>query len=173
MLWNRISSKSATGTGVAERENVTPRVNRCHLIFLRSTPFLMMLMALVLGGILAGATSAPLWRIGRAVIEWRPTTPGQAPAGQRVAVLKLSLRNEGAAGNLPVQIFGRWAMQPQPPQHGFTLLGSYVQEVALKQTAILEAGLAPLRMIPPGKPVLELVVTTGGNETDRKTIRLE
>jgi hypothetical protein len=173
MLWNRIFSKSASGTAVAEGENVTPRANRCYLIFLRSIPLLMMLLALVLGAMIVAATTTPLWRIGRAVIEWRPTVPGQAPAGQRIAVLKLSLRNEGVAGNLPVQIFGRWAMQPQPPQHGFTLLGSYVQEVALKQTAILEAGLAPLRMIPPGKPVLELVVTTGGNETDRKTIRLE
>ena len=133
----------------------------------------MILIALVFGGILAGATSAPLWRIGRAVIEWRPAPAGQSPLGQKVAVLKLSLRNEGGAGNPVVQIFGRWVMQPQSPQYGFSLLGSYAQEVALKQTAIVAMPLTPLRIMPAGKPVLELVVTTGGYETDRKSIGAE
>lgn len=113
-------------------------------------------------------TSAPIWKIGRAVIE-----PRQALSGQRVLNLKLSLRNEGGVGSLPVQIFGRWAIQPMPPQHTFMLLGNYVQEVALKQTAILEIPLTPLRGVPPARPPLEVVVMTGRQETDRKWIKLE
>jgi hypothetical protein len=165
--------RKINGIAVAQREDVTRQVIRCHFISLRSAALVIILIALGFAGIMGAATSAPLWRIGRAVIEWRPPLPGQAPPGQKIAVLKLSLRNEGSSGTLPVQIFGRWANQPQPPQYGFTLLGSYAQEVALKQTAIVEMALTPLRMIPPGKPVLELVVTTGGNETDRKAIRTE
>jgi len=114
-------------------------------------------------------TAAPLWKIGRAVVEWRVASSKQVPPAQNIPVLKLSLRNEGGAGNLPVQIFGRWVVQSTPPP-SFVLLGSYQREVTLTQTAILEAPLVPLRTAPSAKAGLEVVVLTGGNETDRKWI---
>ena len=123
--------------------------------------------------------ASPAWKIGRAVIETRmagpgqpsPAVPGQpAPApGQRLLVVKLSLRNEGAPGNVPVRIFGRWLVQPLL---AFTPLGSFAQEVAFKQVAILEFPLTPLRFVPPGKVPLELSVMTGAVETDRQPIRM-
>ncbi|HEY7165519.1 MAG TPA: hypothetical protein VIB79_13215 [Candidatus Binatia bacterium] len=116
---------------------------------------------------MAIATAQPVWKIGRAVFELRPP-PGAVP-GEGTPVLKLSLRNEGGAGNLPVQIFGRWLIQSAPPQ-SFILLGSYQREVALTRTAIVETPLTGLRMAPGGLMALEIVVTTAGNETDRKSI---
>jgi hypothetical protein len=111
----------------------------------------------------------PLWKIGRAVIEWRALPPGPAPSGNKIPLLKLSLRNEGGAGTLPVQIFARWAAQTAPPQ-SFILLASYQQQVALTQTAIVEASLTALSKAPPGKLLLEIAVMTGGKESDRKSI---
>jgi len=117
---------------------------------------------LILGGVWVSllepvSAASPVWKIGRAVIELRQPAP----------VVKLSLRNAGAPGNVPVQIFGRWGVQPPP---AFTPLASFSQEVAFKQTAILEVPLAPLRGVPPGRPPLELSVMTGAQETDRQWI---
>ena len=135
----------------------------------------------LLGFSLVGAatigTPTPVWKIGRAVFEWRtlpltqsaPAQATKAAPAASIPVLKLSLRNEGGAGNLPVQIFGRWIAQSAPPQ-SFILLGSYQQQVALVQTAIVEAPLTSLSQAPPGKLFLEIAVMTGGKETDRKSI---
>jgi len=154
------------GTAVAQSKTVKRKV-----YFTSFSPSLLSLALLGLGlaGIITIGAAPPLWKIGRAVVEWRTAAPGQVSPGQNIPVLKLSLRNEGGAGIFPVQIFGRWAAQSAPPQ-SLTLLGSYQREVALAQTAILEAPLIPMSKAPPGKVVLEIVVTTGGNTTDSKWI---
>lgn len=56
-------------------------------------------------GLVAEATDGPLpeWKIGRAVIE----TAARGAMNQELNV-KLSLRNEGRPGQVPVQILGRW-----------------------------------------------------------------
>lgn len=113
------------------------------------------------------SAASPVWKVGRAVIEVRQPSP--ASPGQSALVVKLSLRNAGVPGNVPVQIFGRWGVQPPP---ALTLLASFGQEVAFKQTAILEVPLTPLRGIPPGRPPLELAVMTGPQETDRQWINM-
>lgn len=129
------------------------------------------LLAVSLVGAATIGTPAPVWKIGRAVFEWRTPLPipGQTAPSQAIPVLKISLRNEGGPGNLPVQIFGRWlAANVQPLT--FTLLGTYQQQVALMQTAIVDAPLTALSKAPAGKLVLEISVTTDGKETDRKSI---
>jgi hypothetical protein len=128
---------------------------------------------LILAGLWAApvetAGTTPVWKIGRAVIErMSPATIQPRMPAERMLILKLSLRNEGAPGNLPVKIFGRWVAQPPRP---FTLLGAYTQEVAFKQTAILEMQLFPL-LVPPPQALGELSVMTGDQETDRQTIRM-
>ncbi len=157
------------GTPVAQVASVKRKAKRWY--FTSSSPALLSLALIGLGfaGVMAITTGTPLWKIGRAVVEWRVAESKQVPPAQNIPVLKLSLRNEGGAGNLPVQIFGRWVVQSVPPQ-SFVLLGTYKQEVTLTQTAILEAPLMPLRTAPSAKSALEVVVATGGQETDRKWI---
>ena len=104
--------------------------------------------------------SGPRWTVGRAVID----SPGGA------MVLKLSLRNVGSPGRLPVRIYGRWmdaASRARP-----RLLGSYQREVALTQTAILQMSLAALGLPRERGARLELVVTTNSTVTDRSYVRL-
>ena len=66
-------------------------------------------------------------------------------------------------------------VSPSAPRAGSTeglrTLGNYAQEVALKQTVILDI---PLRALgaPPNAGALELVVFTGARETDRQAVRL-
>lgn len=167
------SLQAGVGMSIANAKDVRREARRCHFPSLNSTLLLMALLGFGFAGMMAVGIASPLWKIGRAVIEWRAPLPRQAPPGLKIPVLKLSLRNEGGAGTHPVQIFGRWALQPAPPQHPFTLLGSYNQEVAWKQTAILEIPLTPLRGVPSARPPLEVVVMTGQQETDRKWIKLE
>jgi len=163
------SVQKSAGTAVANSSSVKRKAKSWYFTSYRPTLFSIALLGLGFAGVMAVGTAPPLWKIGRTVFEWRAPSPGQVPPGQNIPIVKLSLRNEGGAGNLPVQIFGRWAAQSAPPQP-FALLGSYQREVALTQTAILEAPLTPLTKAPPGKLILEIVVTTGGTETDRKWI---
>jgi len=157
------------GTELARCRNV--KAKSWYFTSYRPTLFSIALLGLGFAGVMAIGTAPPLWKIGRAVVEWRALSPGQSLPVQKTPVLKLSLRNEGGAGTLPVQIFGRWATQSAPPQ-SFALLGSYQREVALTQTAIIEVSLTPLasRSPPTGKVLLEMVITTGGKETDKKSI---
>lgn len=167
------------GLAVAFMRAVTQRAETWYLASMRRVLFTIALLGLSLVGAATVAT-APVWKIGRAVFEWKapvsvqiqPGQPAVPPtAAQAIPILKISLRNEGVAGNLPVQIFGRWLAVPvttPPPQ--FTLLGTYQQQVALTQTAIVEAPLAALSKAPAGKLTLEISITTGGLETDRKSI---
>jgi hypothetical protein len=107
----------------------------------------------------------PSWKIDRVEIG-KPVDPVPGPprmAGQRMVTLKLALRNDGAPGNVPVKILGRWMTQPPRP---FTLLSTYTFEVAFKQHAIVEAQLFPM-FLPAGKAMAELSVVTGIEETDR------
>jgi hypothetical protein len=97
------------------------------------------------------------------------TPPAAQPPAQNIPVLKISLRNEGGPGNLPVQIFARW-LAAAAPAPAFVLLGSYQQQVVLTLTAIIEAPLTALSKAPPGKLVLEIAVMTGGKESDRKAM---
>ncbi len=104
--------------------------------------------------------SGPRWTVGRAVI----VSQGGA------MVLKVSLRNVGSPGRLPVRIYGRWtdtASRARP-----RLLGRYQREVALTQTAILQMPLAALGPPRARGARLELVVTTNSTVTDRSYIRL-
>jgi hypothetical protein len=120
-------------------------------------------------GPLEPANVSPVWKIDRAVIERVGPMIGQPrlPA-ERMLILKLSLRNEGGPGNLPVRIMGRWMVQPPRP---FTLLGTYTQEVTFKQSVVLEVQLFPL-FVPPAQAPAELSIMTGDLETDRQQIRM-
>jgi hypothetical protein len=152
-----------------------------------------LILAVLDAGSLEPASVTPVWKIGRAVVErvpgplppgWQqpepgapgqpplvpgqPSAPGQPPApGQGIPVVKLSLRNEGAPGNVQVQIRGRPVAQP--PQ-AFRLLGTFAKEVAFKQTAIVQV----LLLFPSGPPgqQVELAVMTGHQETDRQVVRV-
>lgn len=53
----------------------------------------------------------PQWTIGRAVIVSEHRDVSMRPA----LYLKLSLRNVGTPGRMPVRIFGRWAVSRPPP----------------------------------------------------------
>jgi hypothetical protein len=167
------------GLGLAVFKAVKQWTRPWYPTSLRRSLLVLAFFALSLAGAATIGTAPPLWKIGRAVFEWRAplvaalpqgqTPPAQPPPAQAIPVLKLSLRNEGGAGSLPVQIFGRWAAPAAPPQ-SFLLLGSYQQQVALTQTAIVEASLTALSKAPAGKLTLEISVTTGGKESDRKSI---
>src|SRR5262245_45037028 len=107
----------------------------------------------------------PVWKIDRAEIErLSPATIQPRLAAERMFILKLHLRNEGAPGNLPVKIFGRWVAQPPRP---FALLGTYTHEIAFKQTATLELQLFPM-LAPPARALGELYIMSGDHE-DRKS----
>jgi hypothetical protein len=128
-----------------------------------------LLLAVLWAGPVETADTTPVWKVERAVVErLSPATIQPRLAAERMFILKLSLRNEGAPGTLPVKIFGRWVTQPPQP---FTLLGTYTQEVAFKQTAILELQLFPL-LVPPARALGELYIMTGDQETDRQQIQV-
>ena len=115
------------------------------------------------------AEAAPVWKIDRAEIErLSPATTQPRLAAERMFILKLHLRNEGAPGNLPVKIFGRWVAQPPRP---FALLGTYTHEIAFKQTATLELQLFPM-LAPPARALGELYIMSGDQETDRLLIEV-
>ncbi len=130
-----------------------------------------LLMALLLTGFMETASAGPLepsWKVGRAKIELQKDN-----GGQRRLYLKLSLRNEGDPGNIPVEILGRWGKSIQhQKEEDFTQLGRYTRQVALKQTAILVISLESLGPVPRGKPPFELVVITGSRVTDRQVVHL-
>jgi hypothetical protein len=112
----------------------------------------------------------PIWKVERVEID-KPVDPLPVPPrmpGQRMVILKLGLRNEGAPGNVPVKILGRWVTQPPRP---FTLLGTYTYEVAFKPTAAVEVQLFPL-FLPSGKAMAELSIVAGDQETDRREIEV-
>lgn len=159
------------GAAVAVLQVVKRRAGCTFLKSWRPAFACVVLLAFSLVGAATIGTPPPVWKVGRAVFEWRAPAPvpGQTTAGQPIPVLKLSLRNEGGPGNLPVQIFGRWLSQNAPPPV-FTLLATYQQQVALMQTAIVDGPLTALSKAPAGKLMLEISVTTGGQETDRKAI---
>jgi hypothetical protein len=159
----------AGGTTVAEVGSVKRNAKRRYFTSYSPSIISFALLGLGFAGVMAITSAAPLWKIGRAVIEWRTPTSGQLAPAPGTAVLKLSLRNEGGKGSLPVQIFGRWVIESAPPL-SFVLLNTYQQEVTLTQTAILEAPLTPLRTAPSAKAVLEVLVATGGKESDRKWV---
>lgn len=163
--------RNLLGAAVAVVEVVKRRAGCKFLMSWRSAFVCVVLLAFSLVGAATIGTPPPVWKIGRAVFEWRapPPVPGQTKVGQPIPVLKLSLRNEGGPGNLPVQIFGRWLAQSVPPPV-FTLLATYQQQVALMQTAIVDAPLTALSKAPAGKLVLEISLTTDGKESDRKAI---
>ncbi len=163
------SVQKTGGTPVAQTESVKRKAKRWYFTSYSSTLISVAFLGLGFAGVMAITTGPPLWKIGRAVVEWRAPLSKRVATAQNIPVLKLSLRNEGGGGNLPVQIFGRWMVQSAPPP-SFVLLGTYQQEVALTQTAILEAPLTALRGVPSVKALLEVVVLTGGKETDRKWI---
>ncbi len=163
------SVHSFAGTMVAPPESVKRNPKSLDFTYYSSALVSMALIGIGFAGVMAITTGTPVWKIGRAVVEWREPASKQVTVAQNIAVLKLSLRNEGGAGNLPVQIFGRWVVQSGPPE-SFVLLGTYQREVALTQTAILEAPLMPLKIAPVAKALLEVVVSTGGQETDHKWI---
>jgi hypothetical protein len=131
----------------------------------------MALLLLAVPGAGPGEASetAPVWKIEQAEVErLSPATIQPRLAAERMLILKLVLSNDGAPGNLPVKILGRWVTQQERP---FTLLGTYTVEVAFKQTARLEIQLFPL-LAPPANALGELTVITGNEETDRQTIRI-
>lgn len=116
-------------------------------------------------------TAAPVatarWTIGHAAVQADPGARGQLQ-------VKLSLRNQGQADRSTVQLFGRWVPAAQASRRiaaqelsMFALLGRYEREVALKQTAVVTAPLAPLRPPPSSAHVLELAVLTGAAMTDQ------
>lgn len=119
----------------------------------------------------APGANTPRWKVGRTLIEWRAVP--QPPSGQprNLPFVKMSLRNEGGSGTVPVQIYGQWHVNAAPVQNA-ALLGQYTNEVSLTQTAILELSLAPLayKTNTVGKVGLELIIVTGGRETDRRII---
>jgi hypothetical protein len=113
---------------------------------------------------------SPIWKVEQAEIG-KPVDPmpGQLSLpGQRMVTLKLALRNEGGAYNVPVKILGRWMTQPPRP---FTLLGTYTYEIAFKEKAIVEVQLFPM-FLPAGRAIAELSVVTGDAETDRYEIEV-
>jgi hypothetical protein len=115
------------------------------------------------------AEATPAWKIVRAEIErLSPATIQPRLAAERMFILKLHLRNEGAPGNLPVKIFGRWVAQPPRP---FALLGTYTHEIAFKQTASLELQLFPM-LAPPARALGELYIMSGDQETARLLIEV-
>jgi hypothetical protein len=168
--WPRISFvQERLGFAIAEYMDVKRKAGKGY--FTSFSPPLLSIAVLGLGlaGVWAIGSASPQWRIGRAVVEWRAPLAGQSQPGQTIPVLKLSLRNEGSAGTVPVRIFGRWATASAPPQ-SFMLLGSYQQQVALTLTAIVEAPLTALKSAPVGRVAVEAVVMTGDHETDRKML---
>lgn len=165
-------NKMFPGMSIAVLANVARRVGVGYLSLLIPPFLLLSVLGLSVAGEKAVGNAAPIWKIGRTVIEWRaPPSSTQNTPGRNIPVVKLSLRNEGGAGAMIVQIYGRWSTQSTPSQAP-VLLGQYAKEVALTQTAILEVPLTPLafKRTPQGKIALEMIVTTGGNETDRKWI---
>lgn len=153
------------GTGMDSARQSTPDQQRSSVR--RSiSKFVRHLSCLVfVAGIVgpAGAASGPEWTIGRAVIQ-----PAKEARPEQGLAVKLSLRNEGKPGETRVQILGRW----KPGQDELTPLRRLKEEVALKQTVIVVISLERLAEVPPGNPLLELVVKTDARETDRKTVRL-
>ena len=159
------------GTSIAVLANVARRVRVGYLSLLIPPFMLLLVLGVSVAGEKAVGNAAPIWKVGRTVIEWRAQTPTQNTPGRNIPVVKLSLRNEGGAGSMIVQIYGRWSSQATASQAP-VLLGQYAKEVALTRTAILEVPLTPLAFTrtPQGKITLEMIVTTGGKETDRKWI---
>lgn len=124
-------------------------------------------MAILLFLIVPEALSASAsWQVGRGVVQ--KGTP---------AVLKLSLRNDGAPSREGVRIMGRWGLG-LPGKRAFSAgelgvlsqLGSYSGEVELKKTAIIEVPLSALGTPPQGRTVLEIAVVTGSELTDGQAI---
>lgn len=158
-------------------------------------------LMLLLSGLMAAAALAsgwercPSWTVGRGVII-APQTDAQRSLGP---YLRISLRNVGRPGRLPVTIYGRWRQRrnstPAPRKRrlssispgglaadklataaglgsGMKPLGRYRREVDLVSTAILEIPLQAL-----GKPQrevtgLELVVMTANHVTGRGIVTL-
>lgn len=130
--------------------------------------FLALGLLLVLGLIyLPSAQAAQAsWQVGRGVIQKAPP------------VLKLSLRNDGAASKEGVRILGRWA-QGAPGKRAFSSgelgsmveLGSFTGEVALKKTAIIEVPLSALGNPPAANAVLEIAIMTGKEITDGQALQ--
>lgn len=131
---------------------------------------------------IAGAEAAgggPIWKVGRAIV-----LSEKGPDGKKELELKLSLRNTGRPGNVPVRILGRWKKHPQEPRtekrsknksdglKGFKELGRFRKEMALKKTSILRIRLKPLKTAPRNTKSIEVVVFTGKRETDRRVISL-
>lgn len=144
----------------------------------------------------AAAPPGPFWKVGRVVVQ------SQKSLGkERELIVKLSLRNSGRPGSVPVKILGRWKGRTEnrgklgksrprkSPRLGttgkkggkkldldelenLTQLGRFGKEIALKKTAILNISLKPLGSLPKGRQSLELLVITGKRVTDRKTVRL-
>jgi hypothetical protein len=79
-----------------------------------------------------GFTNGPEWTIGRAVIIRQQRPMSMTPA----LYLKLSLRNVGVPGRMPVRIFGRWA---KAKVHR-NLSGSSTWQQPLKTTPVGNAG---------------------------------
>lgn len=128
-------------------------------------------LGLSLAAEVATGTVAPKWKIGRTMIEWRTVPQPQGGKPANLPFVKMSLRNEGGGGTAPVQIYGRWSGANLTAQNP-VLLGLFTKEVALTQTAIIDVALTPLayKAGTAGKIVLELIVTTGGRESDRRMI---
>lgn len=72
---------------------------------IRSVWALLASVAIVTVPVAWGFTNGPEWTIGRAVIIRQQRPMSVTPA----LYLKLSLRNVGVPGRMPVRIFGRWA----------------------------------------------------------------
>ncbi|MFQ5736497.1 MAG: hypothetical protein ACE5GY_06490 [Thermodesulfobacteriota bacterium] len=149
---------------------------RCRLFVLAA----LLLLVAAVGDV--SAAGGPLWKIGRAVVQEK-----RGHAGPRELRLKLSLRNTGSPGKVPVRIMGQWgeARRVSKPfgrnagsrgrkqgLEGFVELGGFTREVAFKKTSILDIPLKPLGMAPRGARSVTVVVTTGERETDRRTVSL-
>lgn len=129
-------------------------------------------MLLIVGSALALAASTPEWKVGRVALNL-----DRDSKGQKVWMMKLSLRNQGKPAAAPVRLLGRWTRATKLKKLSaaelkrLKELGRYRREVALKRTAILKVPLAKLGKPPGAKPAMELVVITGSKVTDHKLIR--
>jgi hypothetical protein len=149
--------------------------------------------AVVVIPVVWAVTHGPDWTIGRAVIVKQQRRMSSSP----VLYLKLSLRNIGSPGQLPVRIYGRWSIAAQNRRWGSTgwrgteqstgpnsrksrqsmpkgmrLLGLFDREVNLNQTAILSVPLTRLGVPQRGTTRLEVVVTTASSVTDHRFVAL-
>lgn len=138
-----------------------------------------------------GWQGGPRWTVGRGVIvAHQPDAPGPS-----CSYLRISLRNLGQPGRLPVTIYGRWyrprdlggRLLPASSREslsaakvptaggvdpGMKCLGRYRREVGLVSTAILEVPLHALGRPQPEVTGLELMVMTANHLTGRGMVAL-